>query len=587
MVLSEITKPQDEDENDADDFQTRPGPTRSMVRTRRHVCGQDHNNNSSSSIAGTPTRDLSRYPPYPEHLGSSLPTPLQLSRSAAHTRRGIIDESSQSNFASQTPLCKRSPSKLPTSFSDAFKIPNPMTTLRKPKVEEQDDEHRQFRLSLTLPVEGSAHAHEADVYKALEDHGTNRWRAWCTDMHYEDKDQVTPIKLKDYIDFVVMPKERDMMKESWRLPGHPGFMAVSGLELYVRPVVNLWCEQSLQAELDALRDTKLRASREQQPLPQQTPEQQRLSSQLRQTKPIPKTRQQPLPQKPPFIPAKRRSVKAVVTAATSTTLTNRRAEVWRDDKGKFQSSNKDSEKPEEVDEQEDGIETRGEDKYIDNDDKQDRDGGSGNHIVPEKDSDQGHQTETIDDQYVDKGAAAGEGVTGTTLLSASVAPSTSTLLPLDSPSLPLPSLRLPPPTQPSSQPPGFSSRIRANDVQLVIKDPTLPKLGLGARNKGIRHHLSSKIETIAGVLTEWVVGIEGGPSIQQLNSVYGLTWQYSDEEKEYSGRETIVREFKRLVVEDGKTDETALRLLEEEVSSSSKKDLVARLKSTRVAKLVE
>ncbi|KAG0372417.1 hypothetical protein BGX24_000274 [Mortierella sp. AD032] len=412
------------------------------------------------------------------------------------------------------------------------------------------------------------------------------WRAWCTDMHYEDKDRVTPIKLKDYIDFAVMPKEREMMKACWRLPGHPGFMAVSGLELYVRPVVHLWCEQSLQAELEALRDTKLRANRVQQPQPQQPPELQRFSSHLRQTKPIPKTRQQSLPQKQAFVPATRMPVKAVVTAATSTTSTNQQAHIQRDDRGKVENANKDRkvEKPKEIDEQENGIVTRGEDKNIEDEDKQDRDVGSGKHIAPEKD--QGHQTEAVDYQGADKSAATGEGVSGATLLSALVAPPTSTLSLPDSPVLP--SRRPPPPTPPSSQSPGFTNQFRANDIQLlVMKDLALPWLDLGPRNKIIKHHLSSKIETIAGVLTEWVVGIEGGPSIQQLNSVYGLNWQYSDEEKEYSGREAIVREFKRLVVEDGKTDETALRLLEEEVSSSSKKDLVSRLKSTREAKMVE
>jgi hypothetical protein len=46
--------------------------------------------------------------------------------------------------------------------------------LKMPKVEEEDRVNGQLGSSLSLPVESSAH--EADVYRDMEDYGTNLWR---------------------------------------------------------------------------------------------------------------------------------------------------------------------------------------------------------------------------------------------------------------------------------------------------------------------------------------------------------------------------------------------------------------------------
>ncbi|KAG0294394.1 hypothetical protein BGZ96_001306 [Linnemannia gamsii] len=99
----------------------------------------------------------------------------------------------------------------------------------------------------------------------------------------------------------------------------------------------------------------------------------------------------------------------------------------------------------------------------------------------------------------------------------------------------------------------------------------------------MKRRLDPRVKIIANVLTDWVVGVEGGFSIQKMNSDYGLNWQYSDEIKEYSDREAIARKFKRLVVVDGKSDEDAQGILEDELASSSKADLVKRLRNFRKA----
>lgn len=167
----ETTEVQDEDGTDTDDFQARY-----MVRNRRHEYGQGYsssnNNNSNINTTATIKRDLSKISPYPEHLSSTPPD--RSLRPSALTRGTTNSPSPQHYTVKPAPSRKRPPSKVPSPSSDSPRVPDLRATPRKPKVEEQEGENGPLRLSHSLPLGGPPH--EADVYKAMEDHGTNLWK---------------------------------------------------------------------------------------------------------------------------------------------------------------------------------------------------------------------------------------------------------------------------------------------------------------------------------------------------------------------------------------------------------------------------
>ncbi|KAG9067120.1 hypothetical protein KI688_011901 [Linnemannia hyalina] len=554
----------DDEETDTDDFQTRLEPARSIVRGRRDEYGQIHDSSNSSNNTATTTarRDLTKMPPYPEHLLSTLPE-RPARRPSAQTR-GTTNASSTPNPATQAPSRKRPLSRVPSHISDGPRRVlgvTGTTALRKPKVDETDGERGPLRPSQSLPEEGPPH--ESDVHKAMEDHGTDLWRDWCKRMAYSDKDRVTALKLKDYIDLEVMPKDREMMRKSWRLPGHPDFIAVSALEANIRPVVRLWYEQSLEAELETIRDAKLKSTRSQQPLRPPTPK-----SQPRQAKPKTKLRQPQL-QLPP------------ITAFTSTN--QQLVMSTTEDKENIGKEGKEAKGKKEIGEQEKGGAAKDDDSDKENNTSNNRDGGaniSGDHTTSDSSETKGKDPTGKDEER----DAAAKRIPVTT--SKLVAPSTPTLSTASSIPAPASPPSIPPPTSPSSQPPAGKSQILAKDIQLLrIMDLASPRVDFELSDKAIKHRLNPRVTTVADVLTEWTVGIDGGPSIRQLNSDYGMSWQHNDDEKEYSDREAIVLEFKRLVFEDGETDQEAQKLLEDELTLSSKADLAARLRTSRRASL--
>ncbi|KAF9139585.1 hypothetical protein BG015_001965 [Linnemannia schmuckeri] len=575
VTCNEAADAQDDEGTDTDDFQTRLGPTRSKIRNRWHEYGKGHSSNNNTDTA-TIYRDLSNIPPYPEHLLSTLP--WRPAWSSAQTR-GTTNNSSLPNPVTQAPSRKRPLPKVPSHISNTPRAPEMTMKLRKPKLEQQDGEYGPPRPSHSLSAGGPPHG--VDAYKAMGDYGTDLWREWCKNMQYNDKDRVTPIKLKDYIDFEVMPKEREMMRKSWRLPGHPGFIAVSGLEAYIRPVVRLWYEQSLETELETIRDAKLRTTRLQQPQQKLDQQQQQQQQPLQPLPPNAQPRQaklklklrQPQLQLPPragFVSANQQLMKTIATNTTINCVDGR-----TEDKENVENEDKEAKRKKEIGEQEkghaamdDGID-RANNNYNNNSD--DGAGVSGDHIVSDSSETNGKDPMNKGDDH----DAATERVPVAT--SKSVASSTSTL-----PSVSPLSVLASRPNIPSQTLPSVGkSQIRAKHIQLLkMLDFASPRIDLGLSDRVIKYRLHPRVTTIADVLTEWAIGIEGGPSIQQLNSDYGLSWQHSDEEKEYSDREAIVREFKRLVFEDGKPDQKAQKSLEDELASSSKANLVARLRNS-------
>ncbi|KAF9991055.1 hypothetical protein BGZ75_006009 [Mortierella antarctica] len=80
--------------------------------------------------------------------------------------------------------------------------------------------------------------------------------------------------------------------------------------------------------------------------------------------------------------------------------------------------------------------------------------------------------------------------------------------------------------------------------------------------------MSPNVKTIQDVLVEWLEGFDGSPSIQELNTRYRAQWRDMDtaEQRVMNTRSCIVREFKRLVVEGGRTEKDALELMEKAAS---------------------
>jgi hypothetical protein len=296
-------------------------------------------------------------------------------------------------------------------------------------------------------------------------------------MRYDDKDQVTPIKLKDYIDFEVMPKDREMMRKSWRLPGHPGFIAVSGLEAYIRPVVRLWCEQSLQAELEALRDAKLKAARLQQQQQQQQ-SQQKLDQQQqqplqppppnlqpRQIKPKSRLRKslQPLPLKDAFVSSNRQPAKV----ANTTTTKSNRVEGRKEGRENVKHEETEEHYSGRTDEQEEEGETKDDDQDTTNNSNNNRDGISGYHTTSnitksdDRDLIDRHDDRDLTDRDAvrdstgrdyrqDKTATGGVSI-ATTISKRLAASSASTLPSTSSPSAAALTPKKSPPRPPSSQ----------------------------------------------------------------------------------------------------------------------------------------
>lgn len=80
--------------------------------------------------------------------------------------------------------------------------------------------------------------------------------------------------------------------------------------------------------------------------------------------------------------------------------------------------------------------------------------------------------------------------------------------------------------------------------------------------------MNSNVKSVQDVLVEWLEGFDGAPSIQELNNKYRAQWRGTDpsEQKLLLARSCIVREFKRLVLEEGKTEKEALEQMERDAS---------------------
>ncbi|KAF8983903.1 hypothetical protein BGZ52_000143 [Haplosporangium bisporale] len=73
-----------------------------------------------------------------------------------------------------------------------------------------------------------------------------------------------------------------------------------------------------------------------------------------------------------------------------------------------------------------------------------------------------------------------------------------------------------------------------------------------------QYSLQNTATTIRTLLLEWIAGLDSHPSIQELNRDLGTLWRFRGERNLYNSRATIVREFKRLVMEREMAEEEAI-----------------------------
>ncbi|KAF9353683.1 hypothetical protein BGX34_011440 [Mortierella sp. NVP85] len=99
---------------------------------------------------------------------------------------------------------------------------------------------------------------EEVAQRTMERAGVAAWRDWCVDERQSDGDLVTPEKLLEYIDQEVVPWELSQLQQ-WQMQqrayadhGISSNFPVSGTEACVKPVLQLWQDQSM----GAIRPTK-------------------------------------------------------------------------------------------------------------------------------------------------------------------------------------------------------------------------------------------------------------------------------------------------------------------------------------------
>jgi hypothetical protein len=86
--------------------------------------------------------------------------------------------------------------------------------------------------------------------------------------------------------------------------------------------------------------------------------------------------------------------------------------------------------------------------------------------------------------------------------------------------------------------------------------PTLlPVTALEKASQVPQYHMSRTIQTIPDLWQEWTIGLQGQPSIEMLDRLYGSSWRSgpakTSERQFYSRRKTLINEIRRLAaVED-------------------------------------
>ena len=101
----------------------------------------------------------------------------------------------------------------------------------------------------------------------------------------------------------------------------------------------------------------------------------------------------------------------------------------------------------------------------------------------------------------------------------------------------------------------------------------LPIAALAQATEMPQYHMSRTVQTIPELWQEWTVGLQGQPSIERLDELYGSSWRSgpaaASERQFYSRRKTLIAEIRRLAVAlkappDEEAYNTVVRQLEDE-----------------------
>ena len=131
------------------------------------------------------------------------------------------------------------------------------------------------------------------------------------------------------------------------------------------------------------------------------------------------------------------------------------------------------------------------------------------------------------------------------------------------------------PESPLSLVGGFDvSKFKANEFLLTVprgKDPNVTEVPV--------YKLSDTTRAVPMVLQEWRFGLNGLPAIQDLNAQYGGEWRAKVDKSPYLHRATLVKEYKRLVLEECRSDPDAIQDLETTRGTQTRRTLYNFIRS--------
>ncbi|KAF9953474.1 hypothetical protein BGZ70_000243 [Mortierella alpina] len=84
-------------------------------------------------------------------------------------------------------------------------------------------------------------------------------------------------------------------------------------------------------------------------------------------------------------------------------------------------------------------------------------------------------------------------------------------------------------------------------------------------------------KSVRHVWEQWTVGVDGNPSIQRLEELYGTRWRMAKDANYLNQSRCIVREIARLVTDKGMTEEQAIQSLQDQLGNRAIGSLAIRL----------
>lgn len=116
-------------------------------------------------------------------------------------------------------------------------------------------------------------------------------------------------------------------------------------------------------------------------------------------------------------------------------------------------------------------------------------------------------------------------------------------------------------TSATTTPTWILGRYKADEFEATAMYNNLRTVDNNTNNTPTLTYELTLTENVVGVLEEWRFGLDNHMSIQELNKQYGTRWRRKEQDYYYHAKITIVREFKRLVSQEGMEDDEAVSYL--------------------------